>query len=201
MRFTILAAPGSDPGDARPRASAVVAAGDPAAVAAAARAAADRYVLLLAPGARPLPGAFGGLSTSLGERTGVLGGAAHSGGARSFGWMLAPAPWSPLPFDLVPLAAQAGEPGADALVRGPVDVVAPGMILADRALLAEAVPADPVAAAVALCADPRPERPGAPRLPPAARGSAIEREVRQGGSGRVRARLPFPALTVLVHGA
>ena len=147
MRFTILAAPGSDPGDARPRASAVVAAGDPAAVAAAARAAADRYVLLLAPGARPLPGAFGGLSTSLGERTGVLGGAAHSGGARSFGWMLAPAPWSPLPFDLVPLAAQAGEPGADALVRGPVDVVAPGMILADRALLAEPLPADPVAAA------------------------------------------------------
>ncbi len=238
MRFTILAAPGSDPGDARPRASAVVTAGDPAAVAAAARAAADRYVLLLAPGARPLPGAFGGLSTALGERTGVLGGAAHAGGARSFGWMLAPAPWSPLPFELVPLAAQAGEPGADALVRGPVDVVAPGMILADRALLAEPLPEDPVAAAVELCAraraagldvvcrpsfafdavppdrddrgraaalravaERRPELTGAHRLPPAARGSAIEREVRLGGGGRVRARLPFPPLTVLVHGA
>ena len=155
MRFTILAAPGSDPGDARARASAVVAVDGPERSAAAARACADRFVLLLAPGSRPLPGAFGGLSASLGDRTGVLGGGSQTGGVRAYGWMLAPALWSPLPFELVPIAAPLGEAGVEGRVRGPVDVVATGMILADRRLLLEPLPADPVAAAVELCARAR----------------------------------------------
>ena len=51
--------------------------------------------------------------------------------------MLAPAPGSPLPFELAPIVAPLGEAGADALVRGPVDVVAPGMLLVARELLLE----------------------------------------------------------------
>ncbi|MEA2666390.1 MAG: hypothetical protein QOI11_3334, partial [Candidatus Eremiobacteraeota bacterium] len=61
MEFAILAAPGSDPSPARGRATRVAVAADPAAVAAAARAAAEPYLLLLAPDATPLPAAFGGL--------------------------------------------------------------------------------------------------------------------------------------------
>ncbi|HEV2643967.1 MAG TPA: hypothetical protein VGT98_14740, partial [Candidatus Elarobacter sp.] len=155
MRFAILASPGSDPGDARARAVSFAAVDGPADVAAAARAAAAPYVLLLAPGARPLPGALSGLSSSLVATTGVVGGATHAAGMKSYGWMLAPAPCGPLPFELVAIVAPMAEPGADARVRGAVDVVAPGMLLAARELLLEPLPADPVAALVELCARAR----------------------------------------------
>ena len=154
MRFAILAFPGSDPGDARARAVSFAAVHDAADVAEAARAADAPYVLLLAPGARPLPGAFGGLQ-SFAVLPGVIGGAAHAGGTRAFGWMLAPAPCGPLPFELVPIAAPLAESGTDARVRGAVDVVAPGMLLAARELLFEPLPDDQVAALVELCARAR----------------------------------------------
>ena len=155
MRFTILASPGSDPGDARGRASAVVSVEDPAGVAAAARASGDPFVLLLAAGARPRSGAFGGVTAAGGTRFGVLGGAVHAQGLRRFGWMLAPVAAGPLPFELVPVAAHAEDSGVDATVRGPIDVVAPGMVLAARELLLEPLPADRVAAMVELCARAR----------------------------------------------
>ncbi len=154
MRFTILAGPGSEPGDARSRAAGVISVGGPHEIAAAAWATTSSHLLLFAPGARPMPGAFGGLS-ALGERVGVLGGAVHAGSARLFGWMLAPAAFGPLPFELAPITAGAGEAGVEAAIRGDVDVVAPGMTLVDRRLLLEPLPADPVAAAVELCARAR----------------------------------------------
>jgi hypothetical protein len=154
VRFTILAGPGSEPAEARARAGAVVTVDGPRDVAAAAWAANGSHVLLLAPGARPLPGAFGGLS-AVSERAGVLGGALHAGGTRLFGWTVAPAGFGPLPFELVPIVATAGEAGVEAAIRGCVDVVAPGMLLVERRLLLEPLPADPVAAALELCARAR----------------------------------------------
>jgi hypothetical protein len=155
MRFTVLAAPESDPGAARARASAVVAVDGAAAVAAAANACDDPYLLLLARGAAPHASAFGGVTAALEAGVGVLGGAAHAAGARHFGWMLAPAPCGPLSFELAPVGAPLGEAGADALVRGPIDVVAPGMLLAARELLLAPLPDEPVAALVELCARAR----------------------------------------------
>lgn len=101
-----------------------------------------------------MAGAFSGLS-AVGDHVGVLGGATHAAGTRLFGWMLAPSICGPLPFELVAIAAQAHEAGADAAVRGSIDVVSPGMMLIDRRLLLEPLPADPVAAAVELCARAR----------------------------------------------
>jgi hypothetical protein len=155
LRFAILASPGSDPGDARARAASFAAIDGPADISAAARVATSPYVLLLAPGARPLPGAFGGLSSALGADIGVLGGATVAAGITSFGWMLAAAPCCPLPFELVPIAAPSADAGKHAGVRGAVDVVAPGMVLAARELLVDPLPADPVAALVELCARAR----------------------------------------------
>ena len=151
MRFAILASPGSDPGDVRARAVSFAAVDGPAEVAAAARAAATPYVLLLGPGARPLPGALNGLHSALDANAGIVGGAMHAAGMKSYGWMLAPVPCGPLPFELVAIAAAEAEAGADARVRGAVDVVAPGMLLAARDLLLEPLDADPVAALVELC--------------------------------------------------
>lgn len=131
-----------------------VPAGDPAAVARAAHGP-EPFVLLLRDGCVPHSDAFGGLRASLDENVGVLGGATHAGGVRRFGWMLAPAPFSPLPFDLVAVEAPLGEAGVDALVRGPIDAVAPEMMLVRRELLREPLPADAAAAAVALCARAR----------------------------------------------
>ena len=105
-----------------------VPAGDAAAVARAAHGD-EPFVLLLREGCVPHGDAFGGLRASLDESVGVLGGATHDGGLRRFGWMLAPAAFSPLPFELVPVEAPLGEAGVDALVRGPIDAVAPEMIL------------------------------------------------------------------------
>jgi hypothetical protein len=121
----------------------------------AARAASDPYVLLLATDATPLPDAFGGVRATLHQRLGVLGGATHAEGMRRFGWMLAPAPFSPLPFELVAVEAALGEAGIDPLVRGPLDALAPDMVLVRRELLVEPLPADPVAFAVALAARAR----------------------------------------------
>jgi GT2 family glycosyltransferase len=154
VRFTILAAPGSDPGETRARASALIAVDGPDAVAAAARSSADPFVLLLAAGARPRSGAFSGVASTLGERTGVLGGTSHAAGTRLFGWMLAPAPGAPIPFEPAAVAAAPGE-GTETAVRGPIDVVAPGMILVARQLLLEPLPRDPLAALVELCARAR----------------------------------------------
>jgi len=151
VRFTVLAALGSDPGEAGSRASRVVAFSGSAGLAAAARAAEDPYLLILGPGARPLAGAFGGFTAAITPQTGVLGGAMHAGATRLFGWMLAPSPCSPIPFELSTVSAQLGEAGADALVRGPIDAVAPFMLLAARELLLEPLPDDPVAASVELC--------------------------------------------------
>jgi hypothetical protein len=235
VRFTILAGPGSEPGDARSRAAGVISVGGPREVAAAAWAATCSHLLLFAPGARPMPGAFGGLS-AFGERVGVLGGAVHANGARLFGWMLAPAEFGPLPFELAPVTAGAAEAGIEASIRGGVDVLAPGMVLIDRRLLLEPLPPDPVAAAVELCAraradgrdvvcrpsfacaapalelddrgraaslravaEHRPELAGRRRVP-GARLFAVERELRLEGGRRVRARVPVPPVSVLVHG-
>jgi len=155
MRVTILCAPGSHPGHARTRGSAVVRVDGPAAVAAAAAATQDAYVLLLGGAVRPLPGAFGGLTAALEAQPGVVGGAMAGGGMRLFGWMLGPAPLGPLPFELVPVVAGPAERGVDAAVRGPIDVVAPGMVLARRELLLEPLPAEPLAAMLELCARAR----------------------------------------------
>jgi GT2 family glycosyltransferase len=151
MRFTVLAAPGSDPGEAASRASRVVPFSGSAALAAAARAAEDPYLLILGPGARPLAGAFGGFIAAVTPQTGVLGGAMHAGATRLFGWMLAPSPCSPIPFELSTVSAPLGEAGADALVRGPIDAVAPFMLLAARELLLDPLPDDPVAASIEVC--------------------------------------------------
>ncbi|HYW52680.1 MAG TPA: hypothetical protein VE826_01855 [Dongiaceae bacterium] len=134
---------------------ATLALGDTAAVVAAARAGTEPFLLLVASGARPRSDAFAGIGASLGERTGVIGGAMHAAGVRHFGWMLAPAQASPLPFELAPVSAPLGEAGADARVRGEIDVVAPGMVLAARELLLEPLPSDPVAAVLELCARAR----------------------------------------------
>ena len=155
MALTILARSGSDPGAARARGWTVVGIDGPQDVVAAAQASDDDFVLLLAAGARPSANAFGGLAAALGVRTGVLGGATRSGSTRHFGWMLAPPSGGPLPFELVAIAAPAAAAGIDALVRGAVDVVAPGMLVAARELLLHALPADPVAALVELCARAR----------------------------------------------
>jgi hypothetical protein len=155
VRFTILAAPGSDPGEARARASTVVDVGDPAELAAAARAASDPYLLLLAAGARPLPGAFGALRTALEGGATVVGGATHSEVWRHYGWMLAPSPTGPLPFEAIPIVVPHGEAGAETHLRGPIDVPARGMLLAERTLLLEPLPAEPLAALVELGARAR----------------------------------------------
>ena len=155
MRFTILAAPGSDPGEARARGAALIAVDGPDEVAAAARASGERFVLLLAPGARPRSGAFAGVASALGENAGVLGGTSYANGVKLFGWMLAPAPGAPVPFEPAPVAAAAGEHGIETLVRGEIDVVAPGMVIVARELLLEPLPRDPVAALAELCARAR----------------------------------------------
>jgi hypothetical protein len=155
VRFTILAAPGSDPGEARARASAVVDVAQPAELAAAARAASDRYLLLLAAGARPLPGAFGALRTALEGGATVVGGATHTEVWRHYGWMLAPSPTSPLPFEAIPILVPHGEAGAETHLRGPIDVPSRGMVLAERELLLEPLPAEPLAALVELGARAR----------------------------------------------
>ena len=160
MRFTVLAAPGSDPSPLSGRAAAVVNVGGPAALAAAARAAQTPWIVLLGAGARPRAGALAGLAAPP-AGLGVAGGAAWSTAAHAHGdvtqvrcgYMIGP-PSGVLPFELVPVIVAAG-PGADALVRGPVDVAAPEMLLADARLLHDPLPSDPVAAAVELCARAR----------------------------------------------
>jgi hypothetical protein len=157
MRFTILARPGSDPGELRASASALVAADDPESVAAAARASADAYVLLLARGARVRAGATRALRavSAADERFGVLGGVENDGRTRRFGWMLAPAHAAPLPFELAPIATASGDTSNDPALRGPIDVAAPGMLLVARELLLEPLPHDALAAVVELCARAR----------------------------------------------
>ena len=155
MRFTVLASPGSDPSDVRARASSIIAVDGALDVARAARASTDPYIMLLGAGVAPLPNAFGGLSASVTARLGVLGGVAHASGVRFFGWMLAPSAPGPLPFEPVPIVAIAHEPGVDARVRGAVDVVAHGMVLAARELLLEPLPDEPLAALIELCARAR----------------------------------------------
>jgi hypothetical protein len=120
--------------------------------------ASDQFVLLLGPGVEPLEDAFKGLPGALNDGVGVLGGATHADGMRRFGWMLGPAAIGPLPFELVPIEAATGEAGADALVRGPIDVVAPEMMLVRRELLTEPLPTDRVAASLALTARARAAR-------------------------------------------
>jgi GT2 family glycosyltransferase len=155
VRFTILAAPGSDPGEARARATTVIDVAQPAELAAAARAASDPYLLVLAAGARPLSGAFGGLRAALEGGANVVGGATHTEIWRHYGWMLAPAPTSPLPFEAIAIVVPHGEAGAEAHLRGPIDVPARGMLLAERELLLEPLPAEPLAALVELGARAR----------------------------------------------
>ena len=155
MRFTILAAPGSDPGEARARASVVVDVANPAELAAAARAASDPYLLVLAAGARPLPGAFGALRTALESGATVVGGATHTEAWRHYGWMLAPSPNGPLPFEAIPILVPHGEAGAETHLRGPIDVPSRGMLLAERTLLLEPLPVEPLAALVELGARAR----------------------------------------------
>lgn len=120
------------------------------AVARAARAAAEEFVLLLQPGVQPLPGAFAVLAGGLPSELGVLGGAMLAD-VRSFGWMLAPATVSPLPFEPVPITAPFDDAAIDALVHGEIDVVAPEMVLAARSLLIEPLPDDALAAMIELC--------------------------------------------------
>src|SRR3984893_13224517 len=151
MRFTVLAAPGSAPREAASRAGRVAPFSGSAPLAAAARAAEDPYLLILGPGARPLAGAFGGFTAAVTPQTGGRGRAVHAGATPLFGWMIAPSPCSPIPFELSTVSAPLGEAGADALVRGPIDAVAPFMLLAARELLLDPLPNDPVAASLELC--------------------------------------------------
>lgn len=112
-------------------------------------------MLLVGAGVEPLTDAFKGLSRALNDEVGVLGGTTHADGIRRFGWMLGPAVIGPLPFELVPIEAPIGEAGADALVRGPIDVVAPEMMLVRRELLTDPLPTDRVAASLELTARAR----------------------------------------------
>ncbi len=168
MRFTILARPGSDPGELRASASALVAVDGAASVAAAARASEDACIVLLGRGVRVRAGALRALrepralrASSVSERDGndetfgVLGGVEEDGRTRRFGWMLAPVPGGPSPFELAPVVAACGDASRDAALRGPIDVVAPGVVLAARELLLEPLPEDETAAVVELCARAR----------------------------------------------
>jgi GT2 family glycosyltransferase len=160
MRFTILARPGSDPGEFRASASALVAVDDGASVAAAVRASDDAYVLLLARGLRVRAGASRALRAVTAHEDddanlGVLGGVENDGWMRRFGWMLAPVRGGPSPFELAPVVAALGDTSHDAVLRGPIDVVAPGVLLVARELLFEPLPDDGVAAVVELCARAR----------------------------------------------
>jgi GT2 family glycosyltransferase len=162
MRFTILARPGSDPGELRTSASAVVAVNDAASVAAAARASEDTHIVLLACGARVRAGASRALRAPIvrerdgdDETFGVLGGVEEDGRTRRFGWMLAPVPCGPFSFGLAPVVAASGDASRDGALRGPIDVVAPGVIVAERELLFEPLPEDEIAAVVELCARAR----------------------------------------------
>ncbi|MGD1065781.1 MAG: hypothetical protein ABR975_03105, partial [Vulcanimicrobiaceae bacterium] len=146
MRFSILAAPGSDPGEARARATALVPVADRDELAAAARASDDPYLLVLEPGARLLANGLGGVRALLEGESRVVGGAAHGPAGRQYGWMLAPQPAGPIPFEPVAIVVPHGEADVEAQLRGPIDVPAPGMVLAARALLLDALPVDPLAA-------------------------------------------------------
>jgi hypothetical protein len=172
MRFTVLARPGSDPGELRASASALVAVDGAASVAAAAHASEDACILLLARGARVRAGAGRALRELrepivhdgddarvgvLGDdaRFGVLGGVEEDGRMRRFGWMLAPVQCGPSPFELAPVVAACGDASRDAALRGPIGVVAPGVVLVARELLLEPLPEDEVAAVVELSARAR----------------------------------------------
>ena len=155
MRFTILTRPGSDPGELRAGASAVVAVGDAESVAAAARACEDPFIVMLGRGVRVRAGASRAIGAAAGDALGVLSGAEHDARTRRFGWMLAPSQAGPLPFELAPVAVAAGDASADAALRGPLDVVAPGMVLAARELLTDPLPDDDVVAVVEVCARAR----------------------------------------------
>jgi hypothetical protein len=146
VRFSILAAPGSDPGEARARAGAVVPIGGRDDVAAAARASDDPFLMVLEPGARLLANAFGGVRALLEGRMRVVGGAARRPDGRHYGWMLAPQPAGPIPFDPVAIVVPHAEAGVESQLRGPIDVPAPGMVLAARSLLVDPLPLDPLAA-------------------------------------------------------
>jgi GT2 family glycosyltransferase len=172
VRFTILARPGSDPGELRAAASAVVIVDSAESVAAAARASEDACVVLLGRGVRVRAGALRAVrnaasnAVSAGasqvvvndgrdEAFGVLGGVEHDVRMRRFGWMLAPVVAGPLPFELASVAVAVGDTSADAALRGAIDVVAPGMVVCARELLIDSLPDDDVAAAVELCARAR----------------------------------------------
>jgi hypothetical protein len=146
VRFSILAAPGSDPGEARARATALVPVVDRDDVAIAARASDDPYLLLLEPGATLRAGALGGVRALLDGANRVIGGAAHRAGGRHYGWMLAPLPAGPIPFEPVAIVISHGEAGVEAQLRGPIDVPAPGMVMAARSLLVDPLPVEQLAA-------------------------------------------------------
>ncbi len=116
--------------------------GDPAATCA----------VLIADGAHAGAGALHAARSLAARGTGVTGGPLADGELRLFGWMLAPAACGPLPFELNPVAVPAGDAGA---YSGPVDVVAPGILVVPRALLRDPLPADPVVALVELSARAR----------------------------------------------
>ena len=108
------------------------------------------YLLARVPGAQPAHDAFRAVRGALGKRVGVLGGVATSGTERRFGWMLAPAPSSPLGFELVSVVANVGEAGVDPLMRGAIDVPAAGATLVARDLVDDPLPNDPVVALAEL---------------------------------------------------
>lgn len=108
------------------------------------------YVLARVPGAEPAPDAFRAVRGAIATGVGVLGGVATYGTERRFGWMLAPAPVSPLGFELVSVVANVGEAGVDALMRGAIDVPAAGAVLIARELAEDPLPDDPVVALAEL---------------------------------------------------
>ena len=110
LDFALLAAPGSDPGAARSRACRIVTVDGPADVAAAARAAREPYLLLLAPGARAAAGRLRRAARGARRRASACWAARrHAAGERHFGWMLAPAA-GPLPFELAPSSPPRARP-------------------------------------------------------------------------------------------
>ena len=100
----------------------------------------------------------------------------------------------PLPADpvaaLVELCARARSAGRDVVCRPAFACDAPPLGADDRGR----------GAALRTLAERRPELAGTHRLPPSARRTHVEREVRLDGGRRAHVRIPLPPLTVLVHG-
>lgn len=181
MAWTVLASADVASSAAEAFGANVVVVGDRRELADAARRASTAHVVVMESGVRPRAGAANGLAGALGEAL-VVGGRSVRGHEDHYGWMLAPARFGVVPFEPTPIVTPTAERGAADLVRGEIDAASPGLLVADRALLLEPLPDDPLAAMIELGARAR-ERGGrvvcrpafaydAPRFDADDRGSA-----------------------------